>query len=80
MPVTTRTRRVSVLDKGIRKTISDMMDAYDKATKLRQELADIGVFVRFWPKSGVITYTRTIERPVEIKEVVIEEVLVDDED
>jgi hypothetical protein len=71
----TRTRRLTVLDKDIRQKVSKMMDAYDEATKLRQELCDAGVFVRFFPRSGVITFARVIERPLEIKEVVIEEVI-----
>lgn len=78
-PTRIRNVNIAALDSKYRKKIKLMMDLFEEATEIRKELIAAGIYIKFLKKAGLITYARTIENPVALNEIVIEEP-VEDED
>ena len=72
-PMRIRNVNIAALEPELRKKIKKMMDLFEEATDLRKDLIAAGVHVKFMKQAGLITFTRTIQNPVAINEILIEE-------
>ncbi len=72
-PMRIRNVNIAALEPEIRTKIEKMVGLFEEGMKLRKELIATGVHVKFMKHAGLITFARTIQNPVAINEIVIEE-------
>ncbi len=68
-----RNVNIAALDFVFREKVKSMMDLFTEATEIRKELIAAGIHVKFLRGAGIIAFSRHIDSPVAVNEIIIEE-------